>query len=117
MIVHKVEDNLRRISQIAFGFNQEHKIISSFDELKDYSNIVILMDEKSAKEHYKNPISLNDFKPKKDSTYVIGKNYPDTPLYKQIPDNESYHFLYIPLVKPTPLHAEVALGIVLYSIS
>ena len=57
MIVHKVEDNLRRISQIAFGFDQEHKIITSFDELKDYSNVTILMDEKSVKEHLTNAIT------------------------------------------------------------
>lgn len=116
MIAHLVEDNLRRICQIAFAFDQEHKIITGFDELKDYQNVVILLDEKSAKEHYKNPISLDNFKPKKDTTYVIGKNYPDTPLHEQIPDDGEYAILYIPLTKPTPLHAEVALGIVLHHI-
>ncbi len=117
MIVHLVSDNLRKISQIAFAFDQEHKIITIYDELKDFSNIVILMDEKSAKEHYANSISLHDFIPKKDTTYVVGKNYPDTPLYQQIPDKLEYDILYIPLKKSVPLHAEVALAIVLYNIS
>lgn len=116
MIVHLVSDNLRKICQLAFAFNQEHKIISNYDELKDYSNVVILMDEKSAKEHYANPISLHDFTPKKDTTYVIGKNYPDTPLHEQIPESSNYEILYIPLTKPTPLHAEAVLSIVLYTI-
>lgn len=114
MIVHITSDNLRKICQLAFAFDQEHKIINSYDELSDYSNIVILMDEKSAKEHYTNPISLNNFIPKKDTTYVIGKNYPDTPLYQQLPESDNYEILYIPLTKPTPLHAEAALAIVLY---
>lgn len=117
MIVHIVSDNLRKICQIAFGFDQEHKIITTYDELIDFSNIVILMDEKSAKENYSNPISLHDFTPKKDTTYVIGKNYPDTPLHRQIPDKLIYDILYIPLKKSVPLHAEVALAIVLYNIS
>ena len=116
MIAHLVDDNLRRLSQIAFAFNQEQKILNNFEELKDYQNVVILMDEKSAKEHYKNPISLNDFKPKKNSTFVIGKNYPDISFHEQIPDNDSYDILYIPLTKPTPLHGECALSIVLYHI-
>ncbi len=116
MIAHMVDDNLRRLSQIAFAFNQEQKILNKFDELKDYENVVILMDEKSAKEHYKNPISLDDFKPKKNNTFVIGKNYPDIQLYEQIPDDDSYDILYIPFSKPTPLHAECALSIVLYQI-
>ncbi len=116
MIVHLVEDNLRRICQIAFAFDQEHKIITTFDELKECKNVAILMDEKSAKEHYKNPISLDDFKPKKDTTFVIGKNYPDTPLHEQIPDSLGYEILYIPLKKPVPLHAEAALSIVLYAL-
>ena len=116
MIVHIVSDNLRKICQLAFGFDQEHKIITTYDELKDFSNIVILMDEKSAKEHYPHPISLHDFIPKKDTTYVIGKNYPDTPLHQQIPEKLEYDVLYIPLKKPVPLHAEVALAIVLYNI-
>lgn len=116
MIAHMVDDNLRRLSQIAFAFNQEQKILNKFDELKDYENVVILMDEKSAKEHYKNPISLDDFKPKKNTTFVIGKNYPDIQLYEQIPDDDSYDILYIPFSKPTPLHAECALSIVLYQI-
>lgn len=114
MIVHKVDDNIRRMTQIAFAFDQEHKIITTFDELKEFSNVVILMDEKSAKEYYKNPISLYNFKPKKDTTYVTGKNYPDTPLHEQIPDDGVYEILYIPLPKPTPIHAENALSIVLY---
>ena len=116
MIVHIVSDNLRKICQIAFGFDQEHKIITTYDELKDFSNIVILMDEKSAKEHYPNPISLNDFTPKKDTTYVIGKNYPDTPFHEQIPDG-LYEILYIRFPKPIPIHAENALSIVLYHCS
>jgi len=116
MIAHMVDDNLRRLSQIAFAFNQEQKILTKFEELEDYQNVVILMDEKSAKEHYKNPISLDDFKPKKNSTFVIGKNYPDIPFHEQIPDNDSYEILYIPLTKPTPLHGECALSIVLYQI-
>lgn len=116
MIAHMVDDNLRRLSQIAFAFNQEQKILNKFDELKDYENVVILMDEKSAKEHYKNPISLDDFKPKKNNTFVIGKNYPDIQLHEQIPDDNSYDILYIPFSKPTPLHAECALSIVLYQI-
>lgn len=116
MIVHIVSDNLRKICQLAFAFDQEHKIINNYDELSDYSNVIILMDEKSAKENYKNPITLSDFVPKKDSTYVIGKNYPDTPLHEQIPESNNYEILYIPLTKPTPLHAEAALAIVLYSI-
>jgi hypothetical protein len=115
MIVHIVSDNLRKISQLAFAFNQEHKIINNYDELKEYSNVTILMDEPSAKEHYKNPISLDDFTPTKDTTYVIGKNYPDTPFHEQISDDKGYDILYIPLLKPVPLHAEIALGIVLYS--
>jgi len=114
MIVNIVSDNLRKIAQIAFAFNQEHKIINNYEELKNYSNVVILMDEKSAKEHYTNPISLINFKPKKDTTYVIGKNYPDTPLYEQLSESDNYDILYIPLTKPTPLHAESALAIVLY---
>jgi len=116
MIVHIVSDNLRKICQIAFAFDQEHKIISNYNELTDFSNVVILMDEKSAKEHYANPIPLHDFTPKKDTTYVIGKNYPDTPLHEQIPDDLTCDILYIPLTKPTPLHGEVALAIVLYQI-
>ncbi len=116
MIAHMVDDNLRRLSQIAFAFDQEQKILTKFEELEDYQNVVILMDEKSAKEHYKNPISLDDFKPKKKSTFVIGKNYPDIPFHEQIPDNDSYDILYIPFSKPTPLHAECALSIVLYQI-
>ena len=117
MIVHIVSDNLRQICQIAFAFDQEHKIITTYDELKDFSNIVILMDEKSAKENYSNSISLYDFIPKKDTTYVIGKNYPDTPLHKQIPEKLKCDILYIPLEKPVPLHAEIALGIILYKIT
>ena len=116
MIVHIVSDNLRKICQLAFAFDQKHKIINNYDELSDYSNVVILMDEKSVKENYSNPISLHDFKPKKDTTYVIGKNYPDTPLHEQLPDCKNYEILYIPLKKPTPLHAEAALAIVLYEI-
>ncbi len=114
MIVHIVSDNLRKLSQVAFAFDQEHKIITTYDELDEFSNIVILIDEPSAKKYYKNPISLRDFHPKKDTTYVVGKNYPDTPFYEQIPDNEKYDFVYIPLQKPVPLHAEIALSIVLY---
>jgi len=114
--VHLVSDDLRKICQLAFAFDEEHKIISNYTELEDYSNVTILMDEVSAKKHYKNPISLDNFKPKKDTTYVIGKNYPDTPLHEQIPDDGKYDILYIPLTKPTPLHGEAALAIVLYSV-
>ena len=71
------------------------------------------MDEKSAKENYKNSIPLDNFKPKKDTTYVIGKNYPDTPFHEQIPDG-LYEILYIRFPKPIPIHAENALSIVLY---
>jgi len=115
VIVNLVSDDLRKIAQLAFAFDQKHEIINNYDELKDYSNVTILMDETSAKEHYKNPISLDDFIPKKDTTFVIGKNYPDTPLHEQIPDDGKYTILYIPLTKPTPLHAEAALSIVLYN--
>ena len=115
MIVHIVSDNLSKISQLAFAFDQKHEVITLYSDLEKYSNVVILMDEKSAKEKYSNPISLHDFTPKKDTTYVVGKNYPDTPLHEQIPDDKKYDILYIPLSKPTPLHAEVALGIVLYN--
>ncbi len=116
MIIHINSDNLNKITQLAFAFNQEHKIINDYSELDKYSNVVILMDETSAINHYKNPTSLDNFKPKKDSTYVIGKNYPDTPLHKQILDDGKFTILYIPLLKPTPLHGECALAILLYSL-